>query len=141
MRGLCPLISPGPGRFDPHWLLHCTEPDYRNYNTSVVGSCPSPVHRVYTAAHKGTLWAQKEDDDVGHLLRCPVSLESTWFVERCVCRPATQVPVFLHERCVYRSWSHSIHSDLARAILLGSGLGQPYHPVLAGIICGVAREP
>lgn len=141
MRDLCPLISPDPGRFAPFWLLHCIEPGNRNYNSSVLILRPSPVHCVYTAAHKRALWTQEEDNDVCYLLRRSVSLESTWFVERCICGPATQVPMFLHERCVYRSRSHGIHSYLARAILLSSGLRQPYHPVLAGIVCGMTREP
>lgn len=97
----------------------------RNVNAPVTILCPSSVHCVYTAAHKRTLGTQEEDNDVCDLLRRSVPLESTWFVKRCVCRPATQVPMFLHERCVYRPWSHRVHSDLTRAILLSSSPRQP----------------
>lgn len=84
MRHSCPLVSPDPGRFSPCWLLHCIEPRNRNFNTPLVILCPSPIHCVYTAAHERTLWTQQEDNDVCYLLRRPVSLESTWFVEGCV---------------------------------------------------------
>lgn len=141
MRDLFPLISPDSGRFGLFWLLHCIEPGNRTYNSSVIILRPSSVHSIYTAAHKRTLWTQEEYNDVCYLLRRSVSLKSTWFVERCVCWPATQVPMFLHERCVYRSRSHGIYPDLTRAILLSSGLRQSYHPVFAGIVCGMTREP
>lgn len=141
MRDLCPLLQPGPGRIGPYRLLHCTEPGNRNFNTAIASLCPCSVHCVYTAAHKSTLWTQEEDNDVCYLLRRSVTLEGTWLVERRVCGPATEVPMLLHERCVYRSWSHGIHSDLSRAILLSSGFRQTYHPVLAGIVGSMTREP
>lgn len=141
MRDLCPLISPDPGRLGPCWLLHCIEPGNRNFNTAVLILCPSPIYCVYTAAHERALWTQQKNNDVCYLLRCSVPLESTWLIERCVCGPATEVPMFLHQRCVYRAWSYRVHSDLATAILLSSGLRQPYHAMLAGIVGSMTGEP
>lgn len=122
-------------------LLHCTEPANRNFNTSVVISCPSSIHCVYTAAHECTIWTQQEDNYVCYLLRRTLPLESTWFVKRRIRGPAAQVPVFLHQRCVDRAWSHGVHSDLARAILLSSRFRQPNNTVLARIVCSMPREP